>query len=249
MHFDKELNMRLFLQREEGMPHAPIQREMNFYELVKLGEIQKVQKILKEHPIDQGGGKGILSKNPTRNILYHFIVSTAMITRICIEGGMEPETAYSLSDMYIQRADELDSIKDLTELNHEMVMDYVRRMKQQKKEKLFSKHIVDSVNYIQNHLHERIGVEELAMASGLSPNYFSKLFKRETGTSVSAYIRKEKLEAAKNLLKYSEYSYLEIANYLSFSSQSHFIQLFKSQTGFTPKEFRNKYYRSVWKEK
>lgn len=246
MRFDRELNRRLFQQREEGIPHAPIQMEMNFYELVSRGEMEKLQRLLKESPFDEGAGKGILSKNPTRNILYHFIVATAMITRFCIEGGMEPEIAYSLSDMYIQRADELNSKKELIELNYDMVMDYARRMRMKKKENLYSKHVVYSVNYIQNHLHEKFSVEELAVATGLTSHYFSKLFKKETGISVSDYIRKEKLEAAKNLLKYSEYSYLEIANYLSFSSQSHFIQVFKNQTGLTPKEFRNKYYQSTW---
>ena len=48
------------------------------------------------------------------------------------------------------------------------------------------------------------------------------------------------------MLKYSEQSFLQIANLLSFASQSHFTQVFKKHTGYTPKEYRDKYYRSNW---
>ena len=49
------------------------------------------------------------------------------------------------------------------------------------------------------------------------------------------------IQAAENLLKYSEYSFIEITNYLCFSSESHFIHTFKKYTGCTPIEFRNFY--------
>ena len=51
---------------------------------------------------------------------------------------------------------------------------------------------------------------------------------------------------AKNLLQYSEYSMIDIANRLSFSSQSHFIQQFREVTGMTPKKYRDTYYMRQW---
>ena len=53
--------------------------------------------------------------------------------------------------------------------------------------------------------------------------------------SVSTYVKNKKIEVAKDLLKFSDYSMIEIANHLSFSSQSHFIQQFKEVVGITPK--------------
>ena len=73
----------------------------------------------------------------------------------------------------------------------------------------------------------------------MSASYLSRLFKKETGDSVSTYIRGQKIEIAKNLLKYSDYSLIDIANRLSFSSQSHFIQQFRDIVGMTPKKFRD----------
>ena len=74
----------------------------------------------------------------------------------------------------------------------------------------------------------------------------SRLFKKETGDSVSAYIRRQKIDMAKNLLRYSDYSMIDIANRLSFSSQSHFIQQFRDIVGMTPKKYRDENHMIQW---
>jgi len=95
-------------------------------------------------------------------------------------------------------------------------------------------------------LKERITVEDLAEVLGVSASYLSRLFKKETGDSVSIYIRRQKIEMAKHLLQYSEFSMIEIANRLSFSSQSHFIQQFREIVGMTPKKYRDLNHAIQW---
>ena len=63
---------------------------------------------------------------------------------------------------------------------------------------------------------------------------------------MSAYIRSQKIDMAKNLLRFSDYSMIDIANRLSFSSQSHFIQQFREVVGMTPKKYRDEYYMVQW---
>ena len=79
----------------------------------------------------------------------------------------------------------------------------------------------------------------------MSPSYLSTLFKKEMGMSITAYIMEKKMEAARNMLKYSDYSYSEISSILAFSSQSHFIRAFKKHNGDTPRAYREKNYRIV----
>ena len=81
----------------------------------------------------------------------------------------------------------------------------------------------------------------------VSEGHISRLFKEELGISPSDYIRNVKLDKAKNLLRFSDYSIIEISNYLSFSSQSHFSKLFFEDTGMTPKKYRETYYGTTWK--
>ena len=68
------------------------------------------------------------------------------------------------------------------------------------------------------------------------------------GVSLSQYILDLKIEKAKNLLQYSEYNIVDIANYLSFSSQSHFIQVFQKKTGLTPHKYRTQNFRQEWQQ-
>lgn len=197
-------------------------------------------------PINDMTGRGILSAEPIRNIRYHLIVTAALITRFCIESGMNSETAYSLSDLYIQRADQCTSAEQLVAVHKEMYIDFTSRMKLVRKTRIFSKHVVLCMDYIQNHLQQTLTVAQLAQHAGLNESYLSKLFKAETGESVSGYIRKKKIDAAKDMLKFLEFSSLSIGSYLAFSSQSHFIQVFKKHTGITPEEYRKEYFRSSW---
>lgn len=98
-------------------------------------------------------------------------------------------------------------------------------------------------------MKERITVEQLASEFGISTSYLSRLFKKEVGVSVSTYVKNKKIEVAKDLLKFSDYSMIEIANHLSFSSQSHFIQQFKEVVGITPKKYRDMHHNVKWNEK
>ena len=105
------------------------------------------------------------------------------------------------------------------------------------------------MDYIHYHLHEKITVAILAQRVHLNPTYLSELFKRETGTAISQYITDKRMEAAENMLKYSEYSFNEIAQILAYRSQSHFTKVFKKHSGMTPGEYRAKYSQNgIWPE-
>src|SRR5665647_451332 len=243
---NKELNHRLFLQRENDTNHSSYENELVFYELVRDGDQKKIIELMDKTPLNDPEGRGRLSLDEVRNIKYHFIVSAAMISRFCMEGGMNSETAYSLSDLYIQKADICTSIEPLIELHRSMCSDYAGRMRQLRRNKLYSKHVVLCIDYIYENLQKRITVSTLAKHVKRNSTYLSKLFRAETGKSVSGYIRDKKIEAAQNMLKYSDFSCLNIGNYLAFASQSHFIQVFKTKTGLTPEVYRKQNFRSNW---
>ena len=100
------------------------------------------------------------------------------------------------------------------------------------------------MDYIYDNLHTKITLDKLAETVNLSPAYLSRLFHKEVGMTISEYIMMKRIQAAENMLKFSEYSSLEISNYLCFSSESHFIHLFKKHTGETPKNYRKNHFRT-----
>lgn len=243
MDINKALANATFKNREYMITHLPYEREMEFYQSVKMGNIKEVKRLFKPFG---GSDFGRLSDNALVNLKYHLIITVAFITRYCIEGGMEPETAYNLSDIYILRADRCANEEEIHTIHREIVEDYTERMHSIIKNKLYPKPILVCFDIISDNLHSKIGLNDLAEAVGLSPPYLSKLFHKEVGVTVSQYITQKRIEAAENLLKFSDYSCIEISNYLCFNSESYFIQVFKTYTKLTPKEYREKYFRSRW---
>ena len=134
----------------------------------------------------------------------------------------------------------MDEIKAL---HKEMFTFYTEEVASLDKKSVFSKPVALCLDYIYEHLHEPIRIGDLADKVGLTQNYLSTLFKKETGRTVSEYVFAKRMEAAENMLRFSDYSSTEIGTILAFSSKSHFIRAFKRYTGYTPRQYRNHFFR------
>lgn len=98
--------------------------------------------------------------------------------------------------------------------------------------------ISDSIAYINDHLTEELSLQELAAQASLSPFYFSRLFKKETGFSPHSYIITTRINNAKFLLRTSGLSIKNICFSIGFTSESSFCTTFRKETGMTPSEYR-----------
>ncbi len=240
MDIEKKLAYVSFLNREYQVSHLAYEREMAFFQSIQTGDMEAVNRLFK--PLDSQK-MGILSENHLSNLKYHFIITVALVTRYCIEGGMEMEEAFNLSDIYIRSADRCQQEREIALLHREAVDDFTQRMQIIHKKSPYPKPIIIVLDYIYDNLHTKITLNALAEQVHLSPSHLSKLFHKVMGLTISSYIRKRRIEAAENMLKFSDYSCIEIANYLCFSSESYFIQMFKKETGDTPKCYREKFFR------
>lgn len=236
----KELHYLEYLNREIDFSHHPYDEDMLQYEYLKVGNPLALEEAKKMFRAEE---QGHLSDDPVRNMKYLFVAATTLACRYAVSGGMQHELAFNASDLYIQKMDLCQTVESITMLHLDMFTFYTSHMANIEKENVYSKPIIQSMDYIYYHLNEKIHLQDLAKYVNLNSSYLSTLFKKETGLSVSDYILKRRMEAAKNMLQYSDYTYGDISVILAFSSQSHFIQVFKKQTGLTPKEYRSKFYR------
>ena len=85
---------------------------------------------------------------------------------------------------------------------------------------------------------QELSLEDLAAQAALSPFYFSRLFKRETGFSPHRYILAARIGNAKFLLQSTGDSVKRICFTVGFTSESSFCTAFKKETGLTPSEYR-----------
>lgn len=244
MGIQKDYFYKEFMDREEMLIRIPYNQELEFYSCIKAGDVERVLELCKPK-LTEREGLGKLSDNYLQHIKYHFVITTALIARYCIEGGMELANAYRISDFYIQKADKCKTPEEVADLHPIMAEDYTKRMKELRKQKVCSLPVARCLDYIYDHLHTRITVEQLAEELDVNPSYLSRLFHKEIGVSLSDFILNQKIETAKRMLAYSEFSSAEIAQTLAFSSQSHFTKVFKDAVGMTPKMYKKEYFRSI----
>lgn len=240
----EDLLYQEYLKRENEILHAPYNPELEFYSYVQAGDVKKVTELCNDD-LHKKEGLGILSDNFLRHIKYHFVITTALVARYCIEGGMEMSSAYSLSDFYINKADQAIKPETISELHKKMCIDYTKRMQELRKQKVCSPHIAKALDYIYDNLHTKISVPVLAAYIGINESYLSRLFKQETGQSITTYIQNKRIDTAKNMLIYSDHSISQIAHVLAFPSQSYFTELFKNKVGMTPAMFRAENQRKI----
>jgi YesN/AraC family two-component response regulator len=182
---------------------------------------------------------GILAKkSQLRNKKNLAITVITLGTRAAMEGGLQEETAYTLSDLYIQNIEELNDSTSVEHYMIEAISDFADRVRKNRQTK-YSKPINHCLNYIYNHLYEDLSIVKLAELNKMHPNYLSSLFKKEVGVSLAEYIQRSKIDEAKSLLTFSDYSILKISSLLNYNDQSHFTKAFKKFTGITPKQYKN----------
>ncbi|MCR5543286.1 MAG: AraC family transcriptional regulator [Eubacterium sp.] len=234
-----ELLNKLIEQNDISDKHMEMDEEFNFYNLVSTGNRVMLEK-RGFSLMDKG--LGVLSDNPARNVLYHFIVSISMITRLCIEKGMASETAYTLSDLYIQKVDKLKKADEINQLHKVMVFDYTERMSKISNSNRYSKNVSKTIHYINDHINEPISVDDITKEINLNKSYLCSLFKKETNMTIGQYIETKKIDLAKEYLQNTDLEQIDISSELGFISYSYFIKVFKQHTGYTPKEFRKMNY-------
>ena len=95
--------------------------------------------------------------------------------------------------------------------------------------------------YVMQHFDEPITLETVCEDIGFSVNYFSMLFKRETGEGFAKYLTRVRIEEAKTLLRETGIPIAEICEKVGYSDRKHFTHTFHKATGLNPVEYRKLY--------
>ena len=237
---EKQVIYQKYLNREEQYRHHYYEEELKQYELMREGNPQAIKES-KRMMLSNKTGR--LSTSPLRHMQYLLVACTTLATRFAIEGGLDSESAYNISDHYIFQIDTCKTIDEVMQIHEKMISHFTKEMANLRTKNVFSKPIVQCMEYIDIHLHVPIELEDLANHVHLSKTYLSTLFKKETKISISDYILNRRISSAKSMLRYSNYSTSQISEILSFSTQSYFIKCFRKIEGMTPKEYQKMHYR------
>lgn len=234
----KELNEIYFRYQENEKVHNSYDQEVRELNSIREGNVEKLMQSMDEIV---EGEYAVLAKDSLRSIKNLAIVTLALSARAAIDGGIQPEEAFSIDDAYILRVDQAKNEGQIVSLVRQAKIEFTTLVKTKNASKENNRIIEEAKRIIYKNLHNRIIIKDVAKELDVTPEYLSALFRKAESITVNDYIIKTKIGLAENLLIYSKYSIEDIAYYLGFCSQSHFGRNFKKWKGVTPKQYRVKY--------
>ena len=218
-----------------GHLHNPYQHEQKKLGSIRAGNL----KLLEECQNEVWPGEiGQLADNPLRQEKNLSIVVISIACRAAIDGGVAPQKAFSMSDVFISNIERMTQVLPIQAAVVEYEREFARAVEQVKHDSEHNRYVERAKEYVAEHIDESIRVVQIGEALGINENYLTGLFHKYEGITLQHYIRKEKVRQAKELLLYSSYSSSEIAALLCFSTQSHFSSAFKREVGMTPAKYR-----------
>lgn len=182
---------------------------------------------------------GRIAHDALRQMKNMGICTATEVSRAAIRGGLDPQKAFAMSDLYIQKIEILRKVSSIESLIQEMIVDFAQMVENVNhpvggKSRFY----ILCARYISDNLYSSIKAKDMADALGYSRAYLCTRFKEDAGISLIHYIQKERVAEAKRLLQFTSESLGDIASLLSFSSQSHFQTVFLKVSGETPLSYR-----------
>lgn len=222
-------------RREQLRFHHEYAQEKNWLNVIRDGNVKAIGEFAALTSVEFEAG--LLARNSAlRNEKNLSISGITLMTRAAMEGGVLPEIAYALSDLHIQKLEELQERNAVVLLRKKAMFDFTLQV-EQVKFRQYSPAINRCIRYIYDHIYEPISLHTLAQLVNLNASYLSYLFKQETSLSLQSFIQERKIEEAKQLIQASSYSLAEIGSLLQFSDQSYFTKVFKKHTKMTPSQY------------
>ncbi|PWT28351.1 hypothetical protein CPT75_15090 [Butyrivibrio fibrisolvens] len=170
---------------------------------------------------------------------YGLAILKALSRKAAEESGLSVITIDEITQKYTQlssatnNADlqtryQIDMIVELTKAvhNHRLSLDK------------YSLSIQRVLEYISLHLGDHISNENLSANANMSISHLAKVFKKETGVTMTEYIALLRCKKAANLLKKTNLPIQEISSYVGYSDNNYFVKVFRKNYGMTPTEFR-----------
>ena len=240
---DQESMAEEVWQMEAFQQNHTYQEEEKLYNCIREGDVD----YLKEHIDDIALPHPIILEDVKKNEEYMMVTGISLAARAAIEGGISSKEAFLYNDLFLKRIAACRDIQAMHVVQSECYLQFARIVRDRKrKESALNRHVEECKRAIVTRRFERISIDELAADVGVSKEYLQKLFKQYEGIPITEYIIEKKLEAACNMLRFSDRKISEIADHLHFGSVSHFSLVFRRKKGQSPTAYRRKQQRTLY---
>ena len=225
--------IRIFKEQEAAADlHFLHETENTLLTRIRSGSLQESETLLNELM-----GQVILcSGGNLETVRARAMELATLLSRAAMEGGARPDSIYSLNEAFLRRLRAEQDLDELCLAVQEVMESYTSAMFYEKDKG--NPHIRRALRYMADHYSQHLELSQVAAIAGLSPSYFSTLFREVVGVSFREHLCRIRVEESKRLLLSTNYSLADIAVAMGFPDQSYYCKVFKKLVGLTPGKFR-----------
>lgn len=208
--------------------------ENQFILAVSQGNFTKAEQILIPYAftnLEQRAGEAL------RNDKNYTIILNTLLRKAAELGSVHPYHIDEISSRFARRIELVTSAKEVEHLHREMVHKYCLLVKNHSM-KGYSLLVRKILTIVETDLTADLTLNSLATKLNVNSSYLSTLFKKETGSTLTEYVNRKRVEHAILLLNSTNMQIQIIAQHCGISDVNYFTKLFKKQIGKTPKEYR-----------
>lgn len=230
---DAALNMRTLEKRYEF--------ENEIIRAVELGQVHKEKRLLEAF-----SGKLFEKRNadPLQNAKNYCIIMNTLLRKAAESGGVHPMYIDKTSSEFALKIERLPSMTEVSVLMREMFTAYCRLVRKHSTRDL-SPIVQKAVLLIDADLSANLSLTSLSEYLGVSAGYLCAIFKKETGKTISEYIREKRIKFAVQLLSTTNLQIQTVALHCGIMDIQYFSKIFKKHVGMTPNEYRKSIKNSV----
>lgn len=213
--------------------------EQNFIHAVSQGQLLKAQLHM---PKLSTANLEQRTTDSIRNLKNYTIILNTLLRKAAETGSVHPLHIDNLSSHFAKKIEAITSEKEALHLQQEMVQKYCLLVKNHSIQG-YSPLIQKVMTQIDADLTGDLSLKALSASLNINSSYLSTLFKKETGSTLTEYVNRKRIEHALQLLRSSNMQIQTVAQHCGVSDVNYFTKLFKKQIGKTPTEYRENFIR------
>lgn len=220
-------------KRKEGQGRYPLDKERELVRAVAEGDQDAARRLLGElleYLLTAAGGDLRLMRARALELM-------AVLSRAAVDGGGDEDMILDLNCRCLSEIDCLRTAEDLalwlTQAAERFVSSVLALADVRHRDIIYK-----AIEYLRRNCRGRVTLEDTARHVGLSPSYFSRVFKEAVGESFNSYLGALRISRSRDMLLNTDASIAEICDRCGFDDQSYFTKVFRKYTGVTPGRFR-----------
>lgn len=233
--YDNIPNLSMSEKLKDTAPFYPFDIENKLLECISKSNYEETKKYLNEilEFIFLYTGNNLLIY---KSRIYELLT---LISRRSINNGADPTKVLLKCNKYLNIISNIKSLDELYTWSVNTINDLVNNQYTYMDVK-HNNIIYKAFDYIYKNYNKGIGLKDVAESMYISPAYFSRIFKKETGISFVDFLNIIRIEKGKDLIESTNMKIINISDAVGFEDQSYFTKVFKKKTGMTPAKYKQK---------